>query len=203
MVALHSPGQVRRYENYLRIEHESSVFVFQERGGKPPRKRPAPQVREARAGDLIENPGWKVTVGKASHVQPLLECLAFRLDSDEGSMCYSGDSGGVCEEVIELARGCDVAIPMNHYLSGTEPTASYRAACGNHRDNAVIARRAGVKTLALTHVLAQIDRPGIREQIIREVKQEFDGQVIWGEDLMRLTLRKHSLVKIEQAGKTG
>ncbi|HEY9436812.1 MAG TPA: MBL fold metallo-hydrolase [Blastocatellia bacterium] len=182
-----------------RIEHESSVFVFQERGGKPPRKRPAPQVIEAHAGDVVEGAGWKVTVGKASHVQPLLECLAFRLDSDEGSMCYSGDSGGVCEEVIELARGCDVAILMNHYLSGTEPTASYRAACGNHKDNAVIAQRAGVKTLALTHVLARIDRLDIREQIIREVKQVFAGQVIWGEDLMRLTLTEHGLVKIEQA----
>jgi ribonuclease Z len=74
-------------------------------------------------------------------------------------MCYSGDSGGVCEEVIVLARGCDVAILMNHYLSGTEPTSGYRAACGNHKNNAVIAQRAGVKTL----------RPGIREQIIREV----------------------------------
>jgi ribonuclease Z len=182
-----------------RIEHESSVFVFQERGGKPPRKVPAPQVREVRAGDVIESPSWKVTVGKASHVQPLLECLAFRLDSDEGSMCYSGDSGGVCEEVIELARGCDVAILMNHYLSGTEPTASYRAACGNHQDNAVIARRAGVKTLVLTHVLAQIDRPAVRERVIREVKREFAGQVVWGEDLMRLTLTEHGLVKIEQA----
>jgi ribonuclease BN (tRNA processing enzyme) len=182
-----------------RIEHESSIFVFEERGGKPPRRPPAPQVREAHAGDVVEGDSWRVTVGKASHVQPLLECLAFRLDSDEGSICYSGDSGGVCEELIELARGCDVAILMNHYLSGTEPTMSYRAACGNHRDNAVIARRAGVKTLALTHVLAQIDQPGVREQIIREIKQEFDGEVIWGEDLMRLTLSEHSLVKIEQA----
>ncbi len=171
-----------------RIEHESSIFVFRERGGTPPRKRPAPQVREVHAGDVVEGNGWRVTVGRASHVQPQLECLAFRLDSDEGSMCYSGDSGGVCEDVIELARGCDMAILMNHYLSGTEPTASYRLACGNHQDNAVIARRAGVKTLVLTHVLSHIDRPSIREQIVREVKQEFDGQVIWGEDLMELEL---------------
>ena len=75
---------------------------------------------------------------------------------------------------------------MNHYLSGTEPTPSYRQACGNHRDNAEIARRAGVKTLVLTHVLPHIDQPGIREQIIHEVKQDFAGQVIWGEDLMQL-----------------
>ncbi|HZS03537.1 MAG TPA: MBL fold metallo-hydrolase [Blastocatellia bacterium] len=181
-----------------RIEHESSIFVFRERGGEPPRQRPAPHVREVHAGDVVEGDGWTVTVANASHVQPQLECLAFRLDSKEGSVCYSGDSGGVCKEVIELARGCDVAILMNHYLSGTEPTASYRRACGNHRDNAVIARRAGVKTLVLTHVLSRIDRVGVREQIVREVSQEFDGRVVWGEDLMQLTLAEHGLVKIEQ-----
>lgn len=178
-----------------RIEHESSIFVFEERGGRPPRSRPLPLVKEVHAGDVVQEDRWKVTVANASHVQPQLECLAFRLDSNEGSVCYSGDSGGVCEELIELARGCDVLIHMNHYFSGTEPTASYRLACGNHRDNAVIAKRAGVKTLVLTHFLAQIDQPGVRQQIIREVQQEFDGNVIWGEDLMRLTLAESGLVK--------
>lgn len=99
-----------------RIEHESSIFVFRERGGFLPRKRPAPRVKEVHAHDVIAGNGWQVTVGNASHVQPQLECLAFRLDSDEGSVCYSGDSGGVCEEMIELARGADVLIHMNHYL---------------------------------------------------------------------------------------
>lgn len=180
-----------------RLEHESSIFVFRERGGKTPRRRPAPQVKEVHKGDLLEGDGWRITVGNASHVQPQLECLAFRLDSDEGSVCYSGDSGGVCEELIELARGCDVAILMNHYLSGSEPTASYQQACGNHEDNAIIARRAGVKTLVLTHLLSQIDQPGIREQIIREVEQEFDGQLIWGEDLMQLRLVGSGPVQVE------
>src|SRR5262249_9372386 len=180
-----------------RVEHESSVVVFKERGGEPPRRRPAPRVTEVHAGDVVEGDGWRVTVGHASHVQPQLECLAFRIDSDDGSICYSGDSGGVCEELIELARGCDVAILMNHYMSGTEPTASYRAACGNHLDNAVIARRAGVKTLVLTHVLAHIDQPGVREQIIHEIRQEFDGNVIWGEDLMRIGISRQTTRKGE------
>jgi ribonuclease BN (tRNA processing enzyme) len=171
-----------------RREHESSRFVFQERGGTLPRSRPAPRVREVHAGDLVEGRGWTARVGHASHVQPYLECLAFRLDSDDGSLCYSGDSGGVCEELIELARGCGLLILMNHYFSGTEPTAAYRQAVGNHRDNAVIARRAGVETLVLSHVLALIDQPGVREQIVREVRQEFAGNVIWGEDLMQLTV---------------
>jgi ribonuclease BN (tRNA processing enzyme) len=179
-----------------RIEHQSSIDVFQARGGKPPRKRPAPRVKEIHAGDVVEGNGWKVTAGHAAHVQPFLECLAFRLDGEGGSVCYTGDSGA-CEDIVKLAKGCDVLIHMNHHFSGTEPSASYRAACGNHKDNALTAKRAGVKALVLTHLLAQIDQPGIREQIVHEVQQVFDGKVIWGEDLMRLTLAGTGLGTIE------
>jgi ribonuclease BN (tRNA processing enzyme) len=179
-----------------RIEHQSSIDVFVARGGQPPRNRPSPRVREVHAGDVVEGNGWKVTVGHAAHVQPQLECLAFRLDGPEGSVCYSGDSGA-CEELVELARGCDLLIHMNHHFSGTEPTASYRRACGNHRDNAAIAARAGVKTLVLTHLLPQIDRPGVREQIVHEIQQEFQGTVIWGEDLLQLTVGRSGISTIE------
>jgi ribonuclease BN (tRNA processing enzyme) len=137
-----------------------------------------------------------VTVGHAQHVQPYLECLAFRFDSKEGSICYTGDSGP-SDSIVDLAKGCDILIHMNHYFSGTEPSPAYRAACGNHRDNAVIAKRAGVKALVLTHLLAQIDRPGIREQIVHEIRQVFDGKVIWGQDLMRLTPADGVMTNIE------
>lgn len=180
-----------------RVEHQGSIDVYEARGGVPPRARPAPRVDEIHAGNVVEGNGWTVTVGHASHVQPQLECLAFRLDSDAGSMCYSGDSGGVCEELIELARDCDVLIHMNHYFSSTEPTAIYREVCGNHADNAEIAQRAGVKTLVLTHFLAQIDQPGVREEIVHAIRQHFDGNVIWGEDLMELSVGDPALARME------
>ena len=179
-----------------RVEHPSSIDVFRARGGRLPRKPPEPDVREVAPGDIVGGSDWQVTVGHAAHVQPQLECLAFRLDSGEGSICYSGDSGA-CEEIVALARGCDLLIHMNHYFSGTEPSASYRAACGNHLDNASIARRAGVKALVLTHILPQIDRPGVRERIIQDIRQEFDGAVIWGEDLMQISLPLPGLATIE------
>lgn len=179
-----------------RIEHQSSIDVFRARGGELPRRRPAPHVRELHAGDVVHGSNWTVTVGHAAHVQPQLECLAFRLDTEEASLCYSGDSGA-CEEMVELARDCDVLIHMNHHVTGTEPSASYRAACGNHRDNAVLARRAGVRTLVLTHILEQIDRPGIRERIIHEIQQEFDGTVIWGQDLLQISLPLGDVTGIE------
>jgi ribonuclease BN (tRNA processing enzyme) len=46
-----------------------------------------------------------------------------------GSLCYTGDSGP-SDAIVELARGCDLLIHMNHYFSGTEPSPAYRAACG-------------------------------------------------------------------------
>lgn len=179
-----------------RIEHQSSIDVFRARGGSVPRKRPAPQVREVKPGDVIEGNGWKVRVGRATHVQPFLECLAFRLDAADGSLCYTGDSG-MSDEIVELARGCDVLIHMNHYFSGTAPSPAYRAACGNHKDNAIVAQRADVKTLVLTHLLAQIDHPRIREQIVHEIQQEFKGKVVWGEDLMELTFAGATIANIE------
>lgn len=179
-----------------RVEHRSSLDVFEARGGTLPRQHPAPLVTEIHAGSVVEGDGWKITVGHAQHVQPYLECLAFRLDAKNGSICYTGDSGP-SDTIVELAKGCDLLIHMNHYFSGTEPTPAYRAACGNHRDNAVIASRAGVKTLVLTHLPSQIDQPGIREQIVHEIQDVFSGKVIWGEDLVRLTPAGTRLANIE------
>ena len=179
-----------------RIEHQSSVDVFRARGGTARRKRPAPIVRELKPGDVVEGTNWKVTAGKAQHVQPFLECLAFRLDAPDGSLCYTGDSG-MSDDIVELARGCSMLIHMNHYFSGTAPSPAYRAACGNHKDNAAVAQRAGVKTLVLTHLLAQIDHPRIREQIVHEIQQEFSGKVVWGEDLMELTFAGPVIANIE------
>ena len=179
-----------------RTQHRSSLDVFEARGGKLPRQRPAPQVTEIHAGSIVEGNGWKITVGHAQHAQPYLECLAFRLDAPEGALCYSGDTG-LSDSIVALAKGCDMLILMNHFFSGTEASAAYRAATGNHRDSAVIAKRAGVKVLVLTHVLDQIDQPSVREQIVHEIRQVYDGKVIWGEDLMRLGLSGAAVGAIE------
>lgn len=179
-----------------RTEHQSSIDVFQARGGELPRLRPAPQVTEVQAGDVVHGGRWTMKVGHAQHVQPQLECVAYRLDSAEGSVCYSGDSG-LCDELAALASGADILIMMNHHLSGTEPTEAYRSACGNHVDNASLAQKAGVKMMVLTHILQQIDRPGLRERILHEIQEVFTGRVVWGEDLMSLELPEPTRSGIE------
>ena len=169
-----------------RTRHRCSLDIYRARGGEGARAGPDPQVREIGPGDAVEGRDWRVTVGEGWHFQPYLHCLAFRIESDAGSICYSGDSGGVCPGVVALARGADLLIHMNHFFSGTEPSAEYRRACGNHLDTARVAAEAGVGALVLTHITAQIDRPAIRARILREMAAVFDGDIIWGEDLMEL-----------------
>jgi ribonuclease BN (tRNA processing enzyme) len=180
-----------------RIKHQGSIDVFVARGGVPPRKWPKPEVTELKATDKVQGKNWTLTVAPASHVQPWLECYAYRLDSDEGSVCYSGDSGGVPPALISLAKGCDVLIHMNHYFSGTEPTDIYRVVCGNHEDVAQVAQQAGVKTLVLTHFLEQIDQPGVREHILREIGKVYSGNIIWGEDLMQIPVKGPKMFRME------
>jgi ribonuclease BN (tRNA processing enzyme) len=180
-----------------RIKHQGSIDIFIARGGKPPRRWPRPEITELKSGDKVQGSGWTLTVAPASHVQPYLECYAYRIDSPAGSICYSGDSGGVAPALIDLARGCDVLIHMNHYYSGTEPTESYRMVCGNHEDVAAVAQAAGVKTLVLTHFLEQIDQPGMREHIVREIAKTYTGNIVWGEDLMVVPVGGPKMFKME------
>ena len=146
---------------------------------------------------MIDGNGWKITVGHAQHVQPYLECLAFRIDTKEGSICYTGDSGP-SDSIVELAKGCDVLIHMNHYFSGTEPTPAYRAACGNHRDNARDreARRredAGADAPARRRSIS----PASASRSFTRSSRSSTARSIWGEDLMRLTFAAAGVSAIE------
>jgi ribonuclease Z len=180
-----------------RVEHQASIDVFESRGGKIPRQRPAPEVRELEPGDVVEGGGWRVRVAEGWHVQPYLRCYGYRLETPDAVLCYSGDSGGVCPEIIELARGADALIHMNHYFTGTEPTEIYRKVCGNHIDTAHVAQLSGIKTVVLTHMLEQIDQPGVRERIVREMAAIFDGDIVIGEDLMEIPIGGARLAKME------
>ena len=171
-----------------RTNHQASLGVFQARGGQLPRRRPAPAVTEVKPGDSIEGRGWRAIVGESSHAQPHLRCYSYRLETDRSSLCYAGDSGGVCREVIESAQGADVLIHMTHFASGTEPSSEFRNTTGGHRDVAEVARRADVGALIVTHIAPPIDTPGTRERIIAEMAQIYPGPIIWGEDLMQLSV---------------
>jgi len=171
-----------------RTQSPASLAVYAARGGQGARPRPAPELNEISPGDAVNGTGWRISVGPARHVQPHLNCQAYRLETDAGCFVYSGDNGGVYEPFIEFARDCDVLIHMNHFLSGTELHEEYRLMSGSHLDVAETAKQARAKTLVLTHLLPHLDRPGVKERMVAEMAAIYDGRIIVGEDLMTVPL---------------
>ena len=96
----------------------------------------------------------------------------------------SGDTEPV-DSVVEMARGADMLICM----LGHRPRDG-----GGRRESGMtgttsagmLAERAGVRTLVLTHVNAHLDSPAVREEGIRDVASVFDGRVVFGEELLSL-----------------
>ena len=171
-----------------RTSHQASLDVYELRGGVMPRVRPAPIVEEVVVGDVISGNGWTARIGQAVHFQPYLECLAYRFETAEGSIVYSGDSGGVLDSMIELARDCDVLIHMCHFAVGNEPNEFFRKTQGGHLDVAEIAQQAGAKTLVITHMPPPLDAPGVLERMVHEMHEVYSGTIIIGRDLMEIPL---------------
>lgn len=171
-----------------RCQSPASQAVYQVRGGKGPRLGPTLDPVEVVVGDVICGSGWSVKVGPTRHVQPTLNCIAYRIETALATVVYSGDNGGVYDPFIRFASGADVLIHMNHFLTGTELNEDYRLMTGSHLDNAETAKRAGVGTLVLTHLQPDLDRVGVKERMVAEMAGIYDGNIVIGEDLMQIPL---------------
>jgi len=168
-----------------RTENQCSIDVYRARGGSGTRRRPAPQLFELRPGDVVERNGWRVRVAEVNHFAPHLTSYGYRLDFAGQSLVYSGDTGP-SRQLAELAKGCDVLIHMCHYLTGTEPSKVFGAFTMGHLELARLAQETAVRNLVISHVTEQFDRPGLREQVIREIGQTYTGNVFFGEDLLEI-----------------
>jgi ribonuclease BN (tRNA processing enzyme) len=171
-----------------RTEHMCSVSLYHARGGTGRREKPMPDVTEMRPNEIVSGNGWTVKAVGVAHFGPHLTSYGFRLDSPEGSFVYSGDSGP-CASMERLSQGCDVLVHMCHYLSGTALCPEFAESCMGHKELAALAQKAGVKTLVITHVTEQIDQPGVRERVLREMSTIYEGNLIFGEDLMEIPVK--------------
>jgi ribonuclease BN (tRNA processing enzyme) len=176
-----------------RTRNKASVALYRARGGRGPRKKPKPIVTELRHGSIVRKRNWMVRAVETPHTQPQLQSLAYRLDCDEGSFVYSGDTGP-CDNLVKLARDADVLLHMCHYVSGTEFNAAMRWGCAGHKLAAEHAKAAAIKTLVLTHITEQVDTTGVRERVIQEVSEIFPGNVVFGEDLKPIYPRSSAII---------
>ena len=167
-----------------RISHPGSQATHVERGGALPRPGPTFRVTDIEAGTVVDGDGWRVTTSHARHAQPWLECIAYRVDSDEGSIVITGDASPG-EPMADLAKGVDtlVANVWDH-----QDTMGVDKGISGTIEAAATAQEVGAKRLIVAHTLASLTKPGLKERGIADMARVFDGEIIFGEELMILDL---------------
>ena len=180
-----------------RTELPMSQAVFVARGGTLPRPKPKPNVHELNSGDVVDL-GGGVTVRARSviHAQPLLECFGYRLEAEGRSFAYSGDAGP-CKPMQDLAQDCDVLVHMCHFISGTQFHDEFARRNMGHLELAKLGREANVKNLVASHITEQMDVPGVKERLIREMSQLYSGNLYFGEDLMQIPVHGPKPAKLD------
>ncbi|MGH3652358.1 MBL fold metallo-hydrolase [Glutamicibacter sp.] len=144
---------------------------------------------------FYEDDRVKVSATLVAHA-PVFPALAFRFDTDDGSVVFSGDTGP-SENLIRMARGADILVheviapegAAQRYPEPRSPEdeAAYQHLLTSHTSVDVvgsIAQRAGVPTLVLTHFVPA----GWPLERWRDAQKGYDGRVIVGADLDEIGL---------------
>lgn len=168
-----------------RVNAPTSQRVYVNRGGTLPRKPPSVSARDIGPGLVHNGRTWQVTSAPAVHVQPWLDSLAYRLDSDEGSVVLTGDTQP-CQSVVDLARDADVMLCMcwddQAIMDGNGEATGQ---CGTS-GAAQMAQEAGVKKLVLVHMGPHLSAHGPLEKGLGEVSKLYDGELLFAEELMSI-----------------
>ncbi len=170
-----------------RIGHPVSQRIHQNRGGSLPRPRPRTKETELVAGDHVRQKAWTVTAAHAQHVQPFLDCLAYRIDTDFGSVVFTGDTEP-CESVTQLARGADVLFSMCWDLQARMERDGEDVGQTGTVGAGKMAADAGVSQLVLVHHGPQLDPVDQRDQALADVASVYDGPVVYAEQGFELDL---------------
>jgi ribonuclease BN (tRNA processing enzyme) len=184
---LHPERGAFAHDWIARVNHPLSQQVYVNRGGTLPRQPPKVDVKDVGPGPVYETSGWRESAAPAEHVQPYLDSLAYRLDSDETRIVFTGDTQP-CASVVELARGADTLVSMCwDDQEVMDQNGEAKGQCGT-TGAARMAHQAGVKRLVLSHIGPHLSSHGPLEKGIGDVRRVFGGEIVFAEELLRLEL---------------
>ncbi len=165
-----------------RTELPQSQQVWVARGGPLPRPWPAPELTEIEAGDIYEGNGWRLTAARATHAQPVLECLGFALEAKDRKFVYSGDTG-LNPDIANLCQDADFLLHWCYRASGETLHPALMPFCPDPGEIADMAENAGVKRLFLSHFRIHMDKPEIHAKALADMAKRFSGEAGIIEDL--------------------
>jgi ribonuclease Z len=166
----------------LRIAHEK----------RPSTRALEIEVTEIAAGEILRDGDLHVTAVAVNHL-PVKHAFGFVFEAAGKRLAFSGDTA-YCPALIDAARGAEALVhecfmhreipvkPGVRTAEGVAAVASYHTLSG---EVGKVAREAGVQCLVLNHfVPTKFDRAAL----IAEVRQDYAGPLLIGEDLMSLDL---------------
>ena len=156
------------------------------------------RLHDIDAGHVMECGGVTVTAMRTVH-PPLIDCFAFSFKSADTHVVFSGDTAPITE-LEDFARGADLLI-HEAMLESALPALTKRVGNGSEKlmehllrshspadEAARTAANAGVKRLALSHLLPSDDPDYGVDDWHKAVAGHFDGTLIVGSDGIRIDL---------------
>jgi len=191
-LSLFGPPGTRRYVEGLMAlwEPELSLRIAHEQ--RPSTAALETEVTEIAPGETLTFGATTVDVVEVDH-RPVRDAFGFVFRSGGLALAISGDTRR-CPALIEAARGADLLVhevfvhrelrsPPGVDRSGTFANlASYHTLSS---EVGKIATDAGVKALALTHI---VPPTADRAALLTEVEADFRGPLVLAEDLLRIDL---------------
>jgi ribonuclease Z len=186
-------GPCEAFANRMLDAWDHDLAVRMEHAG-----RTVPPQYEVVAFDLPDHPTevWsggdvRVLAGQVRH-EPVHPAVGYRVETPEGSVAITGDTL-VCDEVAELAEGCDVLVyeAMRFELVERRPP-HLQFILDYHADTRLIGRQAadlGVATLVLTHLIPPPHTDDDKRAFADDIRAGgFEGELIVADDLDRVVL---------------
>ena len=167
-----------------RIEHPVSQAIHKRRGGELPRPAPAIEAQDVKPGKIAESDTWTATAACVHHVEPWLESLAFRFDTDQGSIVFAGDCGD-CPALRKLAEGADTLVVACVYVGRTT---AYADIITGTAEVTEIAQATGVRRVILSHAAPGFSKPERAQRAIDDVARSYEGTVLFPDELTTVDL---------------
>lgn len=152
-------------------------------GSVRPRQKPPPAVlsRDVGPGPVAKTDSWTASAERVHHVEPTLESLAYRFETQEGSVLFTGDCAD-CLELRRFAKGVDtLVIACTHF--GRSRNAAYASVITGTEEVSEIAKECGARRVILTHANPTFGRSDNKERAIAEIAKTYDGEILFPNEL--------------------
>ena len=125
------------------------------------------------SGAVVEGKDWRATAVQVPHVEPYLTTLAYRIDTDSGSVLFLCDAAD-CPDLRQLASGVDTfvtGISVRNFKENEEDASHpIRGVSADISEVIDIATEAGISTLVLIHSSSPST-----EHIVGRLRRGYEG----------------------------